>query len=40
MYSLAYNGSYMAIDTALCLAVFGLLYIPLKTYFTAGDILN
>ena len=30
MYSLAYNGSYMAIDMALCLVVFGLLYKPLK----------
>ena len=26
MYSLAYNGSYMAIDMALCLVVFGLLF--------------
>ena len=33
MYSLAYNGSYMAIDMATCLVVFGLLYKPLKRYF-------
>lgn len=38
MYSLAYNGSYMAIDMALCLVVFGLLYKPLKRYFLGTDI--
>lgn len=38
MYSLAYNGSYMAIDMALCLVVFGLLYKPLKKYFLGADI--
>ena len=38
MYSLAYNGSYMAIDMALCLVVFGLLYSPLKKYFLGADI--
>lgn len=38
MYSLAYNGSYMAIDMALCLVVFGLLYKPLKKYFLGTDI--
>ena len=38
MYSLAYNGSYMAIDMALCLVVFGLLYKPLKRYFLGSDI--
>ena len=38
MYSLAYNGSYMAIDMALCLVVFGLLYQPLKRYFLGADI--
>ncbi|WP_157196000.1 energy-coupled thiamine transporter ThiT [Pseudoflavonifractor capillosus] len=38
MYSLAYNGSYMAIDMALCLVVFGLLYKPLKRYFLGADI--
>ena len=38
MYSLAYNGSYMAIDMALCLVVFGLLYKPLKRDFLGADI--
>ena len=38
MYSLAYNGSYMAIDMALCLVVFGLLYKPLKRHFLGADI--
>ena len=38
MFSLAYNGSYMAIDMALCLVVFGLLYKPLKRYFLGTDI--
>lgn len=38
MCSLAYNGSYMAIDMALCLVVFGLLYKPLKRYFLGADI--
>ena len=38
MYSLAYNGSYMAIDMALCLVVFGLLFKPLKKYFLGSDI--
>ena len=38
MYSLAYNGSYMAIDMALCLVVFALLYKPLKKYFLGADI--
>lgn len=38
MYSLAYNGSYMLIDTALCLVVFGLLYKPLRKFFLGQDI--
>ena len=38
MYSLAYHGSYMAIDMALCLVVFALLYMPLKKYFLGADI--
>ena len=38
MYSLAYNVSYMAIDMALCLVVFALLYKPLKKYFLGADI--
>ena len=38
MYSLAYNGSYVLIDTVLALVVFGLLYRPLERYFTARDL--
>lgn len=38
LYSLAYNGSYMAVDMALCLVVFALLYRPLKKYFLGQDI--
>ena len=38
MYSLAYNGSYMLVDTVICLAVFALLYNPLRKYFLAADI--
>lgn len=40
MYSLAYNGSYMAIDMALCMVLFGLLYKPLKKYFMGYDLLR
>ena len=38
MYSLAYNGSYMLVDTVICLVVFALLYNPLRKYFLAEDI--
>ena len=38
MYSLAYNGSYMLVDTVICLVVFALLYSPLRKYFLAEDI--
>ena len=37
-YSLAYNGSYMLIDTVLCLIVFALLYKPLGKYLQAEDL--
>lgn len=37
-YSLLYNGFYMAIDAALCLAVFALLMKPLEKYFLAQDL--
>ena len=40
MYSLAYNGSYMLIDMALCLAIFGLFYRPMKKYFMGYDLLR
>ena len=38
MYSLAYNGSYMLVDTVICLVVFALLYNPPRKYFLAEDI--
>ena len=38
MYSLVYNGSYMLVDTVICLVVFALLYNPLRKYFLAEDI--
>ncbi|MCD8004517.1 MAG: energy-coupled thiamine transporter ThiT [Oscillospiraceae bacterium] len=33
LYSAAYNGSFMAIDLALCLVIFAILYKPLGRYF-------
>lgn len=38
LYSAAYNGSYVAIDMALCLVIFALLYKPMKKYFLAQDL--
>ena len=38
MYSLAYNGSYVAIDTAICLLIFAALYLPLRRYITGADL--
>ena len=40
MYSLIYNGSYMLIDTIICLVVFGVLYRPLDKYLQARDIIR
>ena len=37
-YSLIYNGSYMLIDTVICLVIFGVLYKPLDKYLQARDI--
>ena len=37
-YSLAYNGSYMLIDTILCIVVFALLYKPLYKYLQGQDL--
>ncbi|MBR0208256.1 MAG: energy-coupled thiamine transporter ThiT [Oscillospiraceae bacterium] len=37
-YSLAYNGSYMLIDTILCILVFAALYKPLNKYIQAEDL--
>lgn len=38
LYSLVYNGSYVGIDIVLCLVIFGILYAPLKKYFTGADL--
>lgn len=38
IYSIIYNGFYMVIDMALCLAIFGLLYKPMKKYLTGADL--
>ena len=38
MYSLVYNGSYMLIDTVLCLVIFGFLYKPMKKYILGQDL--
>lgn len=37
-YSAIYNGFYIVIDAALCVFIFGLLYKPMKKYFTGADI--
>lgn len=37
-YSALYNGSYMLPDMLVCLAVFGLLYVPLKQYILGQDL--
>ncbi len=38
LYSAVYNGSYVAIDMALCLVIFAILYKPLNKYITGGDL--
>ena len=38
LYSLVYNGSYVAIDMVLCLVIFAVLYVPLKKYITGQDL--
>lgn len=38
IYSAVYNGSYVAIDMALCLVIFALLYRPMGKYFAGEDI--
>lgn len=38
LYSLVYNGTYMIPCIVLSLAVAGVLYVPLKKYFTAQDL--
>ena len=38
VFSLVYNGSYMLVDTVICLVVFAILYKPLKKYILAEDL--
>jgi len=38
LYSLVYNGSYMLVDTLICLAVFAALSRPLDKYIMGKDI--
>lgn len=38
IYSLAYNGSYVAIDMVLCLVIFAVLSKPMGKYLTGADL--
>ena len=38
LYSAVYNGSYIIVDLALCLGIFGLSYRALKKYYLAEDL--
>ena len=38
LYSLLYNGSYVFIDMLFCLAIFAIIYKPLKKYITGEDL--
>jgi len=38
IYSAAYNGSFMAIDMALCLVITALIYKPMRKYILAEDL--
>ena len=40
LYSAVYNGSYVGIDTVLCLLIFAAAYGPLGKYFTGEDLLR
>ena len=40
LYSLVYNGSYVSIDTLLCVIIFAAAYQPLKKYLTGEDLLR
>ena len=40
LYSLVYNASYLIPCTILALAVAGVLYVPMKRYFTGQDLLK
>lgn len=38
LYSIVYNGSYVAIDMIICLVVFAIVYKPLNKYLTGADL--
>ena len=38
VYSFLYNGVYMFLDIALCLAVFAVMWRPLRKYLTGADL--
>ena len=38
LYSLVYNGSYMLPNMLLALLLAGLLYVPLKRFYSGGDL--
>lgn len=38
LYSIVYNGSYVAVDLALCLVIFAILYRPMNKYLTGADL--
>ena len=40
LYSLAYNGVYMLPNILLCVAIAGILYVPLKKYYMGQDLLK
>lgn len=39
LYSLVYNGVYMLPNALLALAIAGVLYVPMKRYFSGSDLL-
>ncbi len=38
LYSLVYNGVYMLPNTVIALVIAGLLFVPMRKYFSGGDI--
>lgn len=38
LYSIVYNGSYVGVDTILCIVIFAIAYKRLKKYLTGGDL--
>lgn len=38
LYSIVYNGSYVAVDLIICLVIFAIVYRPLNKYLTGADL--